>query len=275
MSRDAKLLALAGLVAAGAIVVGVLADGSSSRSRDALATDATGRQGLSHSKREVKSRVISRKERRRDLPTVPGLIGLPLGDAREALASRDIPVEVIGDDSDCRGVAPGGKVVEQSPHPGRRVEKKAFLWVDVAVTCGPDAAAATCRPNDLSLQAAGYEGRHAGSGGTKVANFKLKNEGEYACQLDSTAHVELRDSATGRSQPVRGNPATLIVDWKLRRGEVLDLEWDWRNWGGEKGKALVVVELAGLSDTDGVPTPLLCDHPKLASTLTGPNIYGP
>jgi hypothetical protein len=275
MSRDAKLLALAGLVAAGAVVAGVLAGGSSTSSPDARTADATGRQGPSQSKRDGKSAAARRVARRRELPTIPDLIDLPLEDAREALASRDIPLKLIGDDNDCRDLAPGGKVVDQSPRPGRRVDRRAWLWVEVAVTCSDTVAAATCRPNDLSLEARGYEGWHAGSGGTKVANFRLKNEGEYACQLDSTALVTLTDSATGQSEPVRGNPATLLVDWMLRRGAVLDVEWDWRNWCQEKGKALVVVELAGLSDTDGVPTPLLCDHPKLASTVTGPNLYGP
>ena len=111
-----------------------------------------------------------------------------------------------------------------------------------------------------------YSGGFAGGGGRYVEYLQIKNTSGASCQLDAKATLTLTSLCGADASAIRGNPAVLVIDWKLEPKEILRREWVWPRWcDGAHGKWGVSVSVAGLSaeGKSGTPTCLENDQPSL------------
>jgi Protein of unknown function (DUF4232) len=204
--------------------------------------------------------------RREKLPVVPLLVGQTPDRVRQELDPLGIETRFIGR---CEGIPPAGRVVLQVPPPGRRLHlPQVRLHTDAMAACSDGEAGRGCAAADLSVEADGDESDYAGSAGMRVLWLNLKNKSKTACQLDSTGRIELVP-LEGQENPIRGNPATLTIDWKLQPGETFYAEWFWNSWCGKRGRWLVALSMDGMEASGEVSPPDCLDYRFGAPAMFG------
>jgi hypothetical protein len=258
MPGNRHLLALAGALAAVTTATGLAL-------RDTDSPDL--RVDRVESKRSSERSEAERERWRRDHPRLPNVVGSSPTDAREALIRRGVPARFSG--HTCSDVSPGGDVVSQSPSAGERfvAVRRAHLWTDMVATCSPRTAPRACVVSDVWFRARGQVNDLGGGSSVRsVAVLNVEHRGEHACQLNGTVRATLRTVRTGYDEPVRGNPATLLIRRRLAPGRPLRVWWDWSNSCGIKGKVRAVIELAGMTDQAPIPRPL-CERGREPSTF--------
>jgi hypothetical protein len=206
----------------------------------------------------VREPVRHRHERRKVAET-PSLVGLTPDEVRQRLDA--IGLETVFSDH-CEGRPPMGRVIAQYPPPGHKPDvahvshgPQVTLTTDVASTCSEGRVERLCQAHDLTLEAGGSDAEYAGGGGRKWEGFQIKNRADYSCQLQTQATLTLT-SLYDTDGVVSGNPATVVIDWKLQPRESFIGTWTWNSWCHKPGRWNVVVSAAGLAATGKSHTPL-------------------
>jgi hypothetical protein len=214
------LVRLLGAAAVAVVVVALALVLSSGGSEEAPAP-STGATAVGRHKPEQQSRgSVEREHERRDVARVPSLIGLTPDEVRERL--DPLGLETVFS-AHCEGRPPLGRVIDQYPSPGKKPAvanvshgPQVQLDTDVSSACSDKRAERTCEPSDLALEADGAEGELAGQGGRYLESLEVRNTSATSCQLEATATLTLTSLYGANSDAIRGNPAQLVIDWRLQ-----------------------------------------------------------
>jgi hypothetical protein len=206
------------------------------------------------------------RHERRDVPRVPALIGLTPDEVRNRL--DPIGLETVFR-THCEGRPPLGRVIDQVPEPGKKPRvahvshgPQVTLLTDVASACSDGHTDSVCQSDDLTLEVDGVDAEYAGGGGRKSEYFEIKNRADWSCQLTTTATLTL-SSLYETDGVVRGNPAMVVIDWKLQPKEIFRRQWIWNSWCEKPGQWNVAVSVAGLSATGKSHSPLCLEPGSL------------
>jgi hypothetical protein len=112
-------------------------------------------------------------------------------------------------------------------------------------------------------------------GGDVVGVTALGTWGTSACLLRDRLTFAVKRSTDrfsrgGVIRPVRGNPATKIVNVVLKPGSVLVYSWRWRNWCGSGGHFTLQARWSGLAyvASSQAVKPPICTSGRSRSTLS-------
>jgi hypothetical protein len=208
--------------------------------------------------------------RRQDQPDLPMLIGLTPDEVRRRVDALGVQTQFVGH---CESRPPQGRVIYQRPQGGhkpslsnRSKTPQVFLTTDVASACTKQRAERRCTSEDLVLRADGYPSGAAGGAGKFEESFLLRNRGSEGCQVEATVSLTLTslETATGS---IRGNPAALVLDWRLRPREQLAGRWVWENWCALHGRWKLRVAVLGMSASDRSGSPVCFERNRASMML--------
>jgi hypothetical protein len=195
-------------------------------------------------------------------PIMPSLIGLGPRAACKVLQARGIPVRVAPFDHRCARVSPSGRVVRQSPPPGRLFARYALLSTEIQSACGGGGGGGRrCHAKNLALSAQGRRSEAAGTVGDTEVEARIVNRGPRGCYLDRELSISVQ-RASGLVDPrTRGNPESVWLHWGLAPNRALAIEWDWSGACRPSTREVIVARLATRTATTFTKTPCSTSKP--------------
>jgi hypothetical protein len=251
--RSRLPVAVACLVLAGAVGVGILTGGTRKSSVDRAAQASRERQ----LRREQRIRKAASRERRAAAKVVvPRLIAEHPGAVRRELRARGLKVSFVSHTYAvvCGGPWPEGRVVAQRPDPGAHFRPGGHVAVTVTsyvqTGCGRSVAAPPCRSGQLSLRVVGGRPDYPGGSDFALVGVDVRHVHGPRCEAQGPLQVEMDRPQGTMAGPMRGNPATLHLQGTLGRGDTLKARWEWASWCDGRGGVVGVANSGGLSASD-------------------------